>query len=51
MIYFFSSTNKKDKVEHPILISTKGGVNKAYALAIKKKKKNSMIGSPKLIEV
>ena len=51
MIYFFKSTNKKDKVKHPILISTNGGVNKAYALAIINFAKNSMIGSPKLMEV
>ena len=50
MIYFFKSTNKKDKVKHPILIST-NGVNKAYALAIINFAKNSMIGSPKLMEV
>ena len=51
MIYFFSSTNKKDKIKHPILISTNGGVNKAYALALINFTKNSMFGSPKLIEV
>ena len=51
MIYFFSSTNKKDKVEHPILISTNGGANKAYALAVFNFAKNNMIGSPKLINV
>ena len=31
MIYLFNSTNKKDKVKHPILISTNGGSNKAFA--------------------
>ena len=51
MIYFFSSTNKKDKVEHPILISTNGGANKAYALAVFNFAKHDMIGSPKLINV
>ena len=50
MIYFFNSTNKKDKIKHPILISTKGGINKAYALAVINFVKHSMIGSPKLIQ-
>ena len=51
MIYFFNSTNKKDKIKHPIVISTNSGINKAYALAIINFAKNSMIGSPKLMKV
>ncbi|WP_291630155.1 hypothetical protein [Clostridium sp.] len=51
MIYFFNSTNKKDKIKHPILISTNGGINKAYALAVINFVKHSMIGSPKLIQL
>ena len=51
MIYFFNSTNKRDKIKSPILVSTNGGVNKAYALAVFNFAKNSMIGSPKLIKV
>lgn len=51
MIYFFNSTNKKDKIEHPILISTNGGTNKAYALAVFNFAKHNMIGSPKLITI
>ena len=51
MIYFFNSTNKKDKVEHPILISTNGGANKSYALAVFNFAKHSMYGSPKLIKL
>ena len=51
MIYFVKSTNKKDKIKHPILISTKSGINKAYALAVINFVKHSMIGSPKLIQL
>lgn len=51
MIYLFNSTNKKDKIKHPILISTNGGSNKAYSLAIIHFAKHSMIGSPKLIKL
>lgn len=51
MIYFFSSTNKKDKIKHPIVISTNGGSNKAFALAVIHFAKHSMFGSPKRINV
>ena len=51
MIYFFSSTNKRDKVKNPILISTNGGANKAYALAVFNFAKHNMLGSPKLINI
>ena len=51
MIYFFKSTNKKDKIKHPILISTNGGSNKAYALAVIYFAKYSMFGSPNLIKL
>ena len=51
MIYFFNSTNKKDKIKHPIVISTNGGSNKAYALAVIHFAKYSMYGSPKLINI
>ena len=51
MIYFFNSTNKKDKIEHPILISTNGGANKAYALAVFNFVEQNMSGSPKLINI
>lgn len=49
MIYFFNSTNKRDKIKSPILVSTNGGFNKAYALAVFNFRKNNMIGFPKLI--
>jgi len=51
MIYFFNSTNKKDKIKHPIVISTNSGINKAFALALINFVKNDMIGSPKLIKI
>ena len=51
MIYFFKLTNKKDKIKHPILISTNGGSNKAFALAVIHFAKHSMYGSPKLINI
>ena len=51
MNYFFSSKKKKDKVEHPIVISTNGGSNKAFALAVIHFAKHSMYGSPKLINI
>ena len=51
MIYFFNSTNKKDKVKHPILISTNGGSNKSYAIAVIHFAKHSMFASPKLIKL
>ena len=51
MIYFFNSTNKKDKIKHPIVISTNGGSNKAFALAVIHFAKHNMFGSPKLINI
>ena len=51
MIYFYSSSNKKDKLKHPVTIVTDGGENKAYALAYFNFRKHNMIGSPKLIDV
>ena len=51
MIYFFNSTNKRDKIKHPIVISTNGGSNKAFALAVIHFAKHSMIGSPNFIKL
>lgn len=51
MIYFFNSTSKRDKIKNPILVSTNGGANKAYSLAVFNFAKNNMFGSPKLINV
>lgn len=51
MLYFYSSTNKKDKLVHPLTISTSGGSKRAYALAVLNFRKNNMYGSPKRIEL
>ena len=50
MIYFYKSTNKKDKLEHPLTISTTSE-RKAYALAVLNFAKHNMVGSPKRIEI
>ena len=49
MISFFNSTNKKDKIKHPILISTNGSERRAYMLAVFNFRKNNMYGSPKRV--
>lgn len=51
MIYFYSSTNKRDKLTHPLIVSTNRGERRAYALAVINFAKNRMIGSPKRIEL
>ena len=50
MIYFYESSNKKDKLTHPLTIST-SNERKAYALAVINFTKNKMIGSPKRINL
>ena len=50
MIYFYESTNKRDKLTHPLTIST-SSERRAYALAVLNFKKNSYIGSPKRIQL
>ena len=50
MIYFYESSNKKDKLTHPLTIST-NNERRAYALAVLNFAKNKMIGSPKRIEL
>ena len=50
MIYFYESTNKRDKLTHPLTISTTSE-RRAYALAVLNFAKNHMIGSPKRIEL
>ena len=50
MIYFYGSTNKRDKLEHPLTISTTSE-RRAYALAVLNFAKHNMIGSPKRINV
>ena len=50
MIYFYESTNKRDKLTHPLTIST-SNERRAYAIAVINFAKNGMIGSPKKIEL
>lgn len=50
MIYFYDSTNKCDKLTHPLTISTTSE-RRAYALAVLNFKKNNMFGSPKRVNV
>lgn len=51
MIYFYESTNKRDKLTHPLTVSTNRGERKAYALAVINFAKHNMVGSPKRIEL
>ena len=50
MIYFYESTNKRDKLTHPLTISTTSE-RRAYALAVLNFAKHNMVGSPKRIEI
>ncbi len=50
MIYFYESSNKKDKLTHPLTVSTTSE-RKAYALAILNFKKHNMCGTPKRISI
>lgn len=50
MIYFYESSNKKDKLTHPLTVSTTSE-RKAYALAVINFRKNNMFGSPKRIHI
>ena len=50
MIYFYDQTNKRDKLTHPLTISTTSE-RRAYALAVLNFKKNNMFGSPKRVNV
>ena len=50
MIYFYRSSNKKDKLTCPVTICA-NSERKAYALAVLNFKKNNMFGSPKRIEL
>ena len=51
MIYFYESTNKRDKLIHPLTISINGSERRAYALAVINFRKNNLIGSPKRVNV
>ena len=50
MIYFFDSSNKSDKLSHPVTIST-SSERKAFALCLINFKKHGLHGSPKRIEL
>jgi hypothetical protein len=50
MIYFFNSSNKQDKLTHPVTVST-NSERRAYALAVVNFKKHHLKGSPKIIEL
>ena len=50
MIYFYKSSNKKDKLQHPVTVCA-ANEHRAFALALINFKKNKMIGSPKLLAV
>ena len=50
MIYFYESSNKKDKLTHPLTVSTTSE-RRAYALAVLSFKKHNMFGSPKRINI
>ena len=50
MLYFYESTNKRDKLTHPLTISTTSE-RRAYALAVINFAKHNMVGSPKRIEI
>lgn len=48
MIYFFKSSNKGDKLTHPITVCSTSE-KRAFALALVNFAKNGLKGSPKLI--
>ena len=50
MIYFYESTNKRDKLTHPLIIST-SSERRAHALAVLNFAKHHLKGSPKRIEL
>lgn len=50
MIYFYSSTNKRDKLIHPLTISSTSE-RRAYALAVLNFAKHNMVGNPKRINI
>lgn len=50
MIYFFNSSNKRDKLSHPVTVST-NSERRAYALAVLNFAKHHLKGSPKMIQL
>ena len=50
MLYFFNSTNKSDRMKHPLTVST-SSIKRAYALAIINFRNNNYKGSPIRINI
>lgn len=50
MIYFYKSSRKADKLQHPVTIST-NSERCAFAMALVNFKKNGLKGSPVLIAI
>ena len=50
MVFFYNSSNKKDRLHHPVTILA-NSERRAFALAVINFKQNHMIGSPKRIEL
>ena len=50
MIYFFKSSRKSDRLNHPVTVCA-ANERRAFALALINFKKNSYKGSPKLLAV
>ena len=50
MLYFFNSTNKSDRMKHPLTIATHSE-KRAYALAIINFRNNNYKGSPIRINI
>lgn len=48
MIYFFKSSRKSDKLQHPITVCS-NNERRAFALAVINFAKNGLKGSPKMI--
>lgn len=48
MIYFYKSSRKSDKLQHPVTVCA-NNEHKAFALALINFTKNGLKGSPKLI--
>lgn len=50
MIYFYKSSRKSDKLQHPVTICA-GNERRAFALAVINFVKNGLKGSPRLVTV
>ncbi len=50
MIYFYKSSRKSDKLQHPITVCS-NSERRAFALAVINFTKNGLKGSPKLVTI